>query len=115
MEKQKFITEKPETILDLGTGYSNVHLNAVETVEATIDMDGKSKDQTIWMADVIRVANPPHRDAIISAIIRDRFTDDFREAALRKGILDQKDSDYVSFNSYAEDAKKMVADAGVIE
>jgi len=115
MERQKFTAEKPETILDLGTGYSNIHLNITEMIEGIVDEDGKSKDETVWLADVIRVANPPHRDAIISAIVRDRFTDDFREAALRKGILDQKDSDYVLFNSYAEDVKKMVTDAGVIE
>ena len=111
MEKQIF-NERPETILDLGTGNSNVHLNITEVDIPEMGPDGLIN--TIkYQADVIRIENPATRDRIISAIIKDRFTTDFREAALRKGIEDKTDSDYILFNNYAESVKDMCTASGI--
>lgn len=104
MEKQTFI-EKPVTILDLGTGFSNVHLNISELGDDNINK---------YSADVLRVENPVTRSSIISAIIKEKFSYDFREAALRKGIENKADADYITFNNFAEEVKRMVTDAGII-
>ena len=108
MEKQLFI-ERPVTILDLGTGFSNIHLNVADVINDNAD-DNTSK----FSADVIRIENPATRDRIISAIIKEQFSYDFRESALRKSIENNTDLDYVAFNTYAEDVKRMVSDAGII-
>ena len=100
MEKLIF-DSTPETIQDLGTGYSLVHLN--------VESDGE-----LYSALVARVDHPVTRDRVIAAFIRVEFSDDAREAALRKGIADKTDADYVAFNKYSEDVKKWCTEAGII-
>ena len=91
----------PETIQDLGTGHSLVHLN--------VESDGE-----LYSALVVRVEHPVTRDRVIAAFIRAEFSDDAREAALRKGIADKIDADYLAFNKYSEDVKQWCTEAGVI-
>ena len=91
----------PETIQDLGTGYSLVHLN--------IASDGE-----LYSALVVRVEHPVTRDRVISSFIRAQFTDDAREAALRKGIADNTDPDYLAFNQYSEDVKRWCTEVGIV-
>lgn len=93
MDKQIFET-KPEIIQDLGTGHSLIVLEITEVENG-------------FEASVIRVKTPVTRDGVISAIICDKYDADFREAALRKGISNPLDEDYVSFNSFAEHAKSL--------
>lgn len=112
MEKQTF-EERPGVVLDLGTGNSNVHLNITEIDIPEMGPDGSLVNVTKYQADVVRVANPVTRDSVVSAIIKDRFTADFREAALRKGIENKTDSDYVLFNDYAELVKSMCTKSGI--
>ena len=91
---KEFFETKPEVIQDLGTGYSLVSLEIT-------DVDGG------FEANVVRVKSPVTRDRVISAIICDRYSSDFREAALRKGVMNSKDEDYIAFNSFAEYAKSI--------
>ena len=91
----------PETIQDLGTGHSLVHLN--------IESDGE-----LYSALVVRVEHPVTRDRVIAAFIRAEFDDDTREATLRKGIASKTNEDYVAFNKYSEDVKKWCTEAGII-
>ena len=91
----------PETVQDLGTGHSLVHLN--------IEGDGEQ-----YSALVVRVEHPVTRDKVIAAFIRAQFTDDAREAAIRKGIADKTDADYLAFNKYSEDVKKWCTEAGIV-
>ena len=76
--------------------------------------DSNEENISKYSADVIRVENPATRDRIISAIIKEQFTYDFREAALRKGIENNSDPDYVTFNTFAEEVKRLVSDARII-
>lgn len=92
----------PETIQDLGTGYSLVHLNVKQEADNQVS------------ALVVRVEHPVTRDRVIAAFIRAEFTDDAREAALRKGIADKNDSDYLAFNAYSEAVKGWCTEAGII-
>ena len=91
----------PETIQDLGTGHSLVHLN--------VESDGEQ-----YSALVVRVEYPVTRDRVIAAFIRAEFSDDAREAALRKGIASKTNADYVAFNKYSEDVKRWCTEAGII-
>ena len=91
----------PETIQDLGTGHSLVHLN--------VESDGE-----LYSALVVRVEHPVTRDRVIASFIRAEFSDDAREAALRKGIADKTDADYLAFNQYSEDIKKWCTETGIL-
>ena len=71
----------PETIQDLGTGHSLVHLNVQEEADNQ------------FSALVVRVEHPVTRDKVIAAFIRAEFSDNAREAALRKGIADKTNPD----------------------
>ena len=91
----------PETIQDLGTGHSLVHLN--------IESYGE-----LYSALVVRVEHPVTRDRVIAAFIRAEFDDDARESALRKGIASKTNADYVAFNKYSDDVKRWCTEAGII-
>ena len=92
----------PETIQDLGTGHSLVHLNVQEEAD------------NHFSALVVRVEHPVTRDRVISSVIRAEFDDDAREAALRKGIASKTNVDYVAFNKYSEDVKRWCTGAGIV-
>ena len=92
----------PETIQDLGTGHSLVHLNVQEEADNQ------------FSALVVRVEHPVTRDRVIASFIRAEFSDDAREAALRKGIADKTDADYLEFNKYSENVKRWCTEAGII-
>ena len=92
----------PETIQDLGTGHSLVHLNVQEEADNQ------------FSALVVRVEHPVTRDRVIAAFIRAEFSDDAREAALRKGIADNTDADYLAFNKYSDDVKRWCTEAGIV-
>ena len=92
----------PETIQDLGTGHSLVHLNVQEEADNQVS------------ALVVRIEHPVTRDRVIAAFIRAEFTDDAREAALRKGIADKTDADYLAFNKYSENVKRWCTEAGIL-
>ena len=91
----------PETIQDLGTGNSLVHLNVQEEADNQ------------FSALVVRVEHPVTRDRVIAAFIRAEFSDDAREAALRKGIADNTNPDYLAFYKYSEDVKRWCTEAGI--
>ena len=92
----------PETIQDLGTGHSLVHLNIQEEANNQVS------------ALVVRVEHPVTRDKVIAAFIRAEFDDDARESALRKGIADNTNPDYLVFNKHSEDVKRWCNEAGIV-
>ena len=92
----------PETVQDLGTGHSLVHLNVQEEADNQ------------FSALVVRVEHPVTRDRVISNFIRAEFSDDAREAALRKGIADNTNPDYLAFNQYSDNVKRWCTEAGFI-
>jgi hypothetical protein len=92
----------PETIQDLGTGHSLVHINVQEEADNQVS------------ALVVRVEHPVTRDRVVAAFIRAEFDDDAREAALRKGITSKTNADYVAFNKYSENVKKWCTEAGIV-
>lgn len=94
---------------NIGTGYSNVHLNIEQVDEPeTDDMGNIVQEKFVkkWKADVQRVKNPVSYDKTVDAAIKDEFPNGEEEAALRKGILNKLDPDYVKLNEFAESVKQ---------
>lgn len=54
MEEGIIFDQEPPKVLDLGTGYSNVHLN-IHQVAST---DDQGNEVTKFQADVLRIVNP---------------------------------------------------------
>lgn len=109
MERGLIFDEKPAFIFDLGTGYSNVHLNIEQVDEPETDDMGnivQGKFVKKWKADVQRVKNPVSYDKTVDAAIKDEFPNGEEEAALRKGILNKLDADYVKLNEFVESVKQ---------
>lgn len=106
MEKELIFDEKPPFILDLGSGYSNVHLNIEEIMLPSYADEDHYVLTKKFKADVQRVKNPVSYDKVVDAAIKDEFPNGAEEAALRKGIIDKNDTDYLKLNKFAEDIKQ---------
>jgi len=96
-------------IEDLGTGFSYVNIDrekkSVETENSIIEV-------TIAREQYL-VKNPATRDRIIDTIVKENYRDGKNEAALRKGILNVNDPDFVDFNTFAESVKQKVSNEGI--
>lgn len=109
MERGILFLEQPPFIEDLGSGYSNVNLNrtvVLEPVPIEIGEENTSKMRQMWKADVQRVKNPVTYDKTVDAAVRDEFPDGASDAALRKGITDKNDPDFIKLNEFAEFVKQ---------
>jgi len=63
---------------------------------------------TMHNANYVRVDGVLTYSNAVNAFITDAYTASERESALRKGILNAEDEDYVEFNNFAEGVKKAV-------
>ena len=90
---------KPNTIEAVGNGRYNVNYNVTESVIG---------DSTLYDYEVITVCGYPTYYTVVSEIIKEKYSYDFREAAIRKGIANPLDEDYIEFNNFAEQTKVMV-------
>ena len=89
----------PNTIEAVGNGSYNVNYNVSESVIG---------DSTLYDYEVVNVWGLPTYQSVVSEIIKEKYSYDFREAAIRKGIANPLDEDYVDFNNFAEQTKVMV-------
>ncbi len=64
MEKGIIFDERPEYILDLGTGFSNIHLNIIECDGTYNELNTVTK----FKSDVIRIMNPATDENILIQI-----------------------------------------------
>ena len=94
-----FSDTKPEIIENIGNGNYFFNYDIEEYIE---------DDITKYKYHQIELQSYPNYDNIVSEIIRNRFSYDFREAAIRKGIINQNDSDFILFNSFAEETKQYI-------
>ncbi len=62
----------------------------------------------VW--DEYVVEQPITRDKVIDAIIKDKYRDGASEAAIRKGVIDKNDSDFVEFYNFVESLKAQLGD-----
>lgn len=94
---------KPNEIEAVGDGSYRVNYNIMESVTTDEGIERKSFDY-----DTVAVWGFPTYDTVVSEIIKEKYSYNFREAAIRKGITNQNDNDYVAFNTFAESTKLMV-------
>lgn len=90
---------KPETIEAIGNGNYFFNYN-IEEIEKE---DGISYNYL-----QIETKGYPTYDSIVSTIIKENFSYDFREAAIRNGISNPNDEDFIRFNTFAENTKSMI-------
>ena len=90
---------KPKIIEAIGNGNYFFNYN-IEEIE--------KEDGISYNYIQVEIEGYPTYDSIVSAIIKENFNYDFREAAIRKGILNSSDEDFISFNNFAENTKIMV-------
>lgn len=94
-----FSDTKPEMIENIGNCNYFFNYNIEEYIEDNI---------TKYKYNQIELQSYPNYDSIVSEIIKNKFSYNFREAAIRKGIVNQDDSDFILFNSFAEETKQFI-------
>lgn len=93
----------PNTIEAVGNGSYNVNYNVIESSIIDGVVQSKSYDY-----ETVTVFGFPTYESVVSHIIKEKYSYDFREAAIRKGIANPLDEDYIEFNNFAEQTKVMV-------
>ena len=95
-------------IEDLGTGSSYVNFDR-EVKEVTDQMECNQPRTVIIAKEQYRVTNPATYSRIVDAVVKENFTDGKSEAAMRKGIVDSSDPDFVEFNDFVASIKAKCA------
>ena len=94
-----FSNTKPEMIENIGNNNYFFNYNIEEYIEDNI---------TRYKYDQIELQSYPNYDNVVSEIIKNKFSYDFREAAIRKGISNPNDKDFIEFSSFAEEIKQFI-------
>jgi len=92
-------------IEDLCTGYSLVNFDRTVSVE-----DG---NEVIVAGEQYRVKNPANYGSIVNAVVKENYGNGADEAALRKGILNPLDADFIGFNGFVEMIKLKCKNEGI--
>jgi len=99
-------------IQDLGTGFS--YINFDRRIEEVKDPETGEVVGTVTVAgSQHRIANPASYDRIVDAVVRENFPDGADQAALRKGIIDSENADFVAFNAFVETIKQKCRNEGI--
>ena len=92
-------------IHDLGTGFSLVNFDR----ETVVDND----KEIIVAGEQYRVKNPANYGTIVNAVVKENYKHGADEAALRKGILNADDPDFIEFNNFVETIKLKCRNEGI--
>ena len=92
-------------IEDLCTGYSLVNFDRTVSVE--------NDNEVIVAGEQYRVKNPVNYGSIVNAVVKENYSNGADEAALRKGILNADDPDFVAFNDFVELVKLKCKNEGI--
>ena len=90
---------EPKQIEAIGNGSYFFNYNIIEE---------QKENSTSYSYDQLIINGTPNYESIVSEIIKNKFSNDFREAALRKGIANFNDADFILFNSFAEETKQYI-------
>lgn len=101
MQKNVVIQDK-RLVHDLGTGRAYINL-FIKTQEFE-DMDGGIIKQIV-AGQQLTLAKPFTRARIINLAVQANYPDGASEAAVRKGIADPLNPDFVAFNDFVESIK----------
>lgn len=94
---------RPSAIEIVGDGSFRINYNITE--HEVVSGEDRSKS---YNYESVVVFGYPTYESVVSEIVKQKFSYDFREAAIRKGVSNPNDPDYVLFNNFAEQTKLMV-------
>ena len=99
-------------IQDLGTGFSYVNFD--RRTEEVKDPETGEVNGTVCIAGLqCRIQNPATYNRIVDSVVSQKYPDGSDQAALRKGIIDSENSDFVAFNAFVESIKQKCKDEGI--
>ena len=103
--QKNVVIEQKKLVQDLGTGKSYINLFVKD--EAVYDEELGVSIQII-AGQQLTLGHPVTRDRIINLAVRENYPDGASEAAIRKGIVNPHDPDFVAFNEFVESVKSQV-------
>ncbi|MGV8136495.1 MAG: hypothetical protein AB2L20_14900 [Mangrovibacterium sp.] len=99
-------------IQDLWTGFSYVNFD--RRIEDVTDPETGEVTGTVPVAgSQYRVKNPANYDRIVDSVVKENYPDGADQAALRKGIVDAENVEFVAFNNFVESIKQKCKDEGI--
>lgn len=101
MQKNVVIAENV-LVQNLGTGRS--YINLFIRTEQIESVDNEITEQLVAGQQHV-LNNPVTRDRIIDIVVRANYPDGASEAAIRKGVINSQDVDFVAFNNFVESVK----------
>jgi hypothetical protein len=110
MQKNVQINED-KFIQDLGTGSSLVNFDRKkELIPATGD---SPEHEVITAGEQYRINNPINYSTVVDKVVKENYKDGADDAALRKGIIDGSDPDFIAFNAFVELIKSKCRNEGI--
>ena len=104
MQKNVVIQDR-RLVHDLGTG--RAYINLFVTEEEVEDVEGNMVEQIV-AGQQLTLDEPITRARIINLAVHNNYPDGASEAAIRKGIIDPHDPDFVAFNNFVKHVKQQI-------
>ena len=98
-------------IQDLRTGFSYVNF-----CRSAVVPDNAPDDEEVveyYAEEQYKVPNPADYATIVNSVVKENYPMGADEAALRKGIVNPEDADFVSFNAFVEQVKQKCKNEGI--
>jgi hypothetical protein len=90
---------RPETIEQYDESHSLYRINITEEV---------TEDGIVYNWDEYLIEHPVTRDKVIDAVVKEHYPDGASEAAIRKGVINKDDPDFVAFYNFVESVKDVI-------
>lgn len=103
--KREIFDIRPEPVLDLGTGYYNIHLNVKSVMVNESDENDNPVEVEKFECDVVRVESIEY-GSLVNTLIRKRYSID-EELALHRQ-RDIKNADFATYCDYCEWCKGQI-------
>lgn len=103
--QKNVVIEQRKLVQDLGTGKSYINLFVKE--EPVYD-DELGVSIQIVAGQQLTLDHPVTRDRVIDLAVRANYPDGASEAAIRKGIVNKNDPDFIAFNNFVDNIKAQI-------
>jgi hypothetical protein len=90
---------RPETIEQYDESHSLYRINITEEV---------TEDGIVYNWDEYLIEHPVTRAKVIDAVVKEHYPDGASEAAIRKGVINKDDPDFVAFYNFVESVKDVI-------
>lgn len=103
--QKNVVVEQKKLVQDLGTGKSYINLFVKE--DPVYDEELGASIQIV-AGQQLTLEHPVTRDRIIDLAVRENYPDGASEAAIRKGVINKNDPDFISFNNFVDNIKAQI-------